>query len=171
MRWKEQVQKRYEVQYYTIIFKVQYISTSKAQSCILLITFIVSLVLQPVISAYLLIFSLFPCAPLACHWLYTCTSLSSIWLCQSSSYACDTPSLSWLLALLPSPFLPSLTISPVPILPGLAGLTSTPPPLPSLFLSCIPVHHCLLQPHHLTYCLPYSLISPCLALFLLVCPY
>lgn len=51
--------------YCAIIFKVQKISTSKAQHCILLITFIVSLVLLPVISAYLLVSSLLPHAPLA----------------------------------------------------------------------------------------------------------
>lgn len=60
----KQVQNRYEVQYYPIIFKVQWIPTSKTEDCILLIIFIVSLVLLPV-TAYLLISSFLPHAPLA----------------------------------------------------------------------------------------------------------
>lgn len=77
---------------------------------------------------------------LACL-LHFLLPLSSIWPCQSSPNACDTPSHSRPLALLPSHFLPSPTVSSVSILPNLAGLIPTPPPLPSLFLSSIPVDH------------------------------
>lgn len=80
---------------------------------------------------------------LACH-LHFLLTPSSIWPCRSNPNACGTPSLSQPLALLPSHFLPSLTIPPVSILPTLAGLTPTPPPLSSLFLSSIPVHDFLM---------------------------
>lgn len=118
----------------------------------------VSLVLLPISSAHLLISSaMHHWHTLACHLHFPFLHLAM------PVNACDTPSHSQPLAWLPSHLLPSFTIAPASILSTLPGVTLTPPPLPSLFLSSIPVHHFLN--------VSCSLISPCLALFLLVCPY
>lgn len=152
--------------------KLQQIPASKAQGRILLITFIASLVIPPVTSAYLPITSLLPSVLLAHAGLQlalpfvSCLRLAV----PVQPTACDTPSHLQPLALLPSHFLPSLTISPVSILPALAGLilTTTITFSLSVLYSCLSFPCHLLLPHDLTCCLPYCLISPHLALLLFV---
>lgn len=132
----------------------------------MLITFIASLVILLVTSAYLLIISLLlsitglPLALPFAPFLHLAVPVQPT--------ARDTPSHSQPLALLPSHFLTSLTLSPVSILPALAGLIPTTTFSLSVLYSCLSFPCCLLLPHHLTCCLPYCLISPCLALLLLV---